>query len=50
MIPKTLDEINAADIQSLIGSDIREGRTLDYKQELPGETGDEKREFLADVS
>jgi len=50
MIPKKLDEINAEDIQSLIGSDIREGRTLDYKQELPGETGDEKREFLADVS
>lgn len=50
MIPKSLDEINAADIQSLIGSDIREGRTLDYKQVLPGETGDEKREFLADIS
>ena len=50
MIPKSLDEINSADIQSLIGSDIREGRTLDYKQELPGETGDDKREFLADVS
>jgi hypothetical protein len=50
MIPKTLDEINAADIQYLIGSGIREGRTLDYKQELPGEAGDEKREFLADVS
>jgi predicted HTH transcriptional regulator len=50
MIPKALDDINAADIQSLIGSDIREGRTLDDKQVLPGETGDEKREFLADVS
>jgi hypothetical protein len=50
MIPKALDQIDATDLQSLIGSDIREGRTIDYKQELPGEAGDDKREFLADVS
>lgn len=50
MIPKTLSEIAPADIHALAGSDLREGRTIDYKIELPGETGDDKREFLADIS
>lgn len=50
MIPKQLDEIRKADIDVLVSGKIAERRTLDYKEILPGNSDDEKREFLYDVS
>lgn len=50
MIVKDFDAIGKSDIDALVGSKVAEGRDLDYKQELPGGTDDEKKEFLADVS
>lgn len=50
MIPKPIDQITAADIQSLIDNGVSERRTLDYKQALPGNSDGERKEFLADVT
>ncbi|MBN2560399.1 MAG: ATP-binding protein [Phycisphaerae bacterium] len=50
MIPKRFDQIVFADVQSLVDNGVPEGRTLEYKRELPGGSDDDKREFLADVS
>src|ERR1700730_8951120 len=49
MIPKPLNEVTQADILALIGQ-VSEGRTIDYKRELPGGSDADKKEFLADVS
>ena len=35
---------------ALIANAVSEGRTIDYKRELPGNSDGEKKEFLADVS
>jgi hypothetical protein len=50
MIPKPIDAIGKADVDVLATSAIPEGRSLDYKAELPGARDDDKKEFLADVS
>jgi len=50
MINKKLDEIEVSDIQHLIDEQIIERKTLEYKSELPGNTSDEKKKFLASVS
>lgn len=50
MIPKRLEDITKADIDSLITDAVAEGPTIDYKRCLPGKGDEDKREFLADVS
>jgi len=50
MIQKRFGEIQKSDIDSLFEEEVRESRTLDYKQELPGKADGDKKEFLADVS
>lgn len=50
MLQKKLDEISAQDIQDLIAARVRESRTLEYKEKLPGRSDGDKKEFLADVS
>lgn len=50
MINVPLKQIDKAVIDSLISGEVAEGRSLDYKDRLPGMKGDEKKEFLADVS
>lgn len=50
MIPKQVDAIDKADIDSLVANTVVEGRTLDFKLLLPDGTDDKKKEFLADVS
>ena len=47
---KPFDKYDAGDVQALIDGQVPEGRTLDYKRELPGTSNDDKKEFLADVS
>jgi len=34
MIPKQIDKIEKDHIQSLVTNEVKEGRTLEYKQEL----------------
>jgi len=50
MIPKPLAQVAQADLQALIDDQVREGKTIDYKRDLPGGNDEAKREFLADVS
>jgi hypothetical protein len=50
VIPKLLEAIAEADLVALISNGVAEGRTIEYKRELPGGTDADKKEFLADVS
>lgn len=50
MIPKPLSDINDADLQNLISNEVMEGKTIEYKRELPGGQDADRKEFLADVS
>lgn len=50
MIQKPLEQIDETDLLALINNGVSEGRTIDYKRELPGNSDGEKKEFLADVS
>ena len=50
MIPRPLNDISEADLSALIANGVAEGRTIDYKRVLPGNTDAEKKEFLADTS
>lgn len=50
MMTRRLEEITAADLQALIDGGVSEGRAIEYKQALPGNSDDEKKEFLADVA
>ncbi len=50
MVPKPLGSITKEDIDALVANEVGEGRTLDYKESLPGNSDAEKYELLADVS
>lgn len=50
MLPVNLNDLTPAHIEGLIESEVPETLTLDYKQQLPGEQKEEKREFLYDVA
>lgn len=50
MINKKLEDIKPEDLQNLIVNGVSESKTIEYKSELPLNTGDAKKEFLADVS
>jgi hypothetical protein len=44
-----IDSITADDLRDLIEDQVMELRVIDYKQELPGRSDEDKREFLRDV-
>jgi len=46
---KPVGELAFADIEALIQNGIPEGRTLDYKRDLYGNSDAEKKEFLCDI-
>jgi hypothetical protein len=50
MIPKNMSDISEDDLTALISNGVAEGRSIDYKQDLPGNADADKKEFLADVS
>jgi hypothetical protein len=45
-----LDKIDESEIQRLLSMGVAESSYLDYKQETYGDSGDDRSEFLADVS
>ncbi len=47
---KPLNALQEEDLQALVESQTPEGKTVEYKGELPGGTDNDKKEFLADVS
>ena len=50
MISKKIEEIKESDLQSLIDNKVLEGKTIEYKRELPNNSDSSKKEFLADVT
>ena len=50
MIEEDINKISEGDLQFLIDNAVVEKKTLEYKQELPGDSDSDKKEFLADVS
>jgi hypothetical protein len=50
MIPKRLDDIDEETLASLLSNAVSEGRTIEYKRQLPSNSDGDKKEFLADVS
>jgi len=50
MIGKPVEAITKSDIDSLVAAETSERRTLEYKEFLPGNSDDEKKEFLYDAS
>lgn len=49
MLPRRLQDITLDDVKALIENAVHEGRTIDYKLTLPGNSDEEKKEFLADI-
>lgn len=47
---KAIHEIDETDLQGLVTDSVREGKTIDFKLQLPGGQDLEKKEFLADVT
>lgn len=47
---KDIHSITSGDLQQLIDDQVAEGRSLDYKETLPQDTDDGKREFRFDVA
>lgn len=47
---KSLDFIDQSDLQALIDNKISEGKTIDYKEKLSGNSDADKKEFLYDIS
>ena len=50
MIPKRLAEVTITDLENLVHSEVREGKTIEYKRDLPDNSEGQKKEFLYDVS
>ena len=50
MIGASLDKLDKAVIEALVADKVSERRTLEYKQELPDQSDEAKREFLGDVA
>ncbi|MBI5679362.1 MAG: ATP-binding protein [Methanobacterium sp.] len=50
MIDKDINQITEEDLNSLKEDEVPEGKKLDYKEILPGNSQDNKKEFLKDVS
>lgn len=47
---RPLDSVEESDLQELIDNQVPEGKTIEYKEALPGNSDGDKKEFLADVS
>jgi len=50
VLDKPLESITETDLEGLLDNGVAEGKTIEYKRSLPGNTHDDKKEFLADVS
>jgi hypothetical protein len=50
VLERPIDEISEADLFRLIENQVSEGRSLEFKRDLPDNGGDAIKEFLADVS
>lgn len=46
MIAKPLDSITLADLQALMENGVPEGKSLEYKREIPGQSPEDKKKIL----
>jgi predicted HTH transcriptional regulator len=49
-VQKPIDSLTIEDLRALVANGVSEGRSLEYKEELPGGSSGDRKEFLADVS
>jgi len=49
VIPKQFANIEKADLDALLENEVSESRTIEYKEKLPSNGNDDRKEFLADV-
>ena len=47
---KPLESLQASDLRALLDNQVPEGKSVEYKELLPGPSDSDRREFLADVS
>ena len=47
---KPIDSVEEADLLSLVENKVAEGKSIEYKRAVPGNSDSDKREFLADLS
>ena len=50
MINKQIDKIELNDFNQLQSTAVSEGKTIEYKQQLPKNSDGDRKEFLADIS
>lgn len=50
MLPRNLARITEDDLSSLIENSVAEGKTIEYKQVLPGGNEEQRKEFLTDAA
>jgi hypothetical protein len=50
VIGRVIDDVREEDLQQLVEQNVSEGRSLEFKRELPGGSDAEVKEFLADVT
>lgn len=50
MINKLLNKIDLDDLNNLIQNAVLEGKTIEYKEQMPNNSDSDRKEFLADVS
>lgn len=50
MINKQIDKIDIDDLKQLQSNAVIEGKTIEYKQQLPSNSDADRKEFLADIS
>jgi hypothetical protein len=43
MVSKKLEEIKESDLEALLANSVAEGKTIDYKEVLPGNADADKR-------
>ncbi len=47
---KALELVDASDLQTLLENEVPEGKTIDYKEALSGNSDKDRKEFLYDIS
>lgn len=50
MLEKPIESVTLEDLEALVTNNVSESRYIEFKRDLPGQDGEQIREFLADVT
>ena len=50
MLPVRIEDVDVAALEALVENEVAEGKTIEYKRELPGGADSDKVPFLEAVS